>query len=487
MKPKIAVSIILVTVLFINVANPFFIIKNEIQSNREGQSNELIQFKGECKNIMAIGNATAGNYSLLLKVRDPARQGYQVLCSIPKGYEYDYHRPWTGIKMHFVVTHKFIGTTTKGDEPPNITKPGMLLSDAGLAFGDADTLCYLVNPTKYAWDDFDWMRYAAQSADNIEEAVSMLKNAVTKMHAPSVAENIFVAGANKGAIIEADAFNFKVRYIENGIEIQSNYPKMLWKEHILYPLFVASDFASNFTGWVKDRQKISIGSIIGIYITAINNNSIIVRMYPFGLWKEIYLGEGKPVGNFWVELKEIRDNEAKIFICYKYFMWEEKLKEIAMKKYGNIGLRDMMNWSRIHSADLQGLRGICQGGYEAATIYKIPSKYADLLSSLWFAADQCSSIFIPVHICDVDIYDAYENGESSAIALKLLQKYGSENLTKLCEKVEKDIISETQKVEEEAEQLIENGSKEEAIILLTLSDMKMQMNAIEIEKTWLNT
>ena len=476
------VAAIIILILFTNVANPFFIIKNE-KSDIVKQYDAPI--RRECKNIMAIGNATSGNYTLLLKVRDPARQGYQVLCSIPKGYEYNYHRPWTGLKIHFRVSHKFIGTTTKGDEPPNITKPGMLLSDAGLAFSDADTLYYLVNPTRHAWDDFDWMRYAAQSADNIEEAVSMLEDVVTKMHASSVAENIFVAEANKGAIIEGDAFNFKVRYIKNGVEIRSNYPKMLWKEHIIYPLFVASNFNSNFTGWIRAGQKINLGSITGIYITAINNNSIIARMYPFGLWEGIHLGEGKPIGNFWIELKDIKNNEAKIFVCYKYFMWEEKLKEIVMKRYGNIDLKDMINWSRIHSADLGGLRGICQGGYEAATIYKISSKYANLLSSLWFAADQCSSIFIPVHICDVDIYDAYENGEASEIALKLLQKYGHGNLTNLCEKVEDDIISETMKAEEKAEQLIENGSKEEAITLLTLSDIKMQMNAIAIEKTWL--
>lgn len=73
---------------------------------------------GGCKLIMAVGAATAGNYNLLLKVRDPARPGLQVLCSIPKGYAYEYHHPWTGITMHFDVNYTFIGTTTKGDVPP---------------------------------------------------------------------------------------------------------------------------------------------------------------------------------------------------------------------------------------------------------------------------------------------------------------------------------------------------------------------------------
>ena len=44
-----------------------------------------------CKDIVACGNTTAGDYNLLLKVRDPSRPGYQVLTIVPKGYSYNYH------------------------------------------------------------------------------------------------------------------------------------------------------------------------------------------------------------------------------------------------------------------------------------------------------------------------------------------------------------------------------------------------------------
>jgi len=443
-------------------------------------------WRGECKNIMAVGNATKGNYSLLLKVRDPARPGLQVLCAIPKGYEYDYHRPWTGFKMHFKVEHRFIGTTTRGDTPPNITKPGMILSDAGLAFGDADTISYLINPSPNAWDDFDWMRYAAQSADDIDDAVELLTNdVVDKMHAPSVAENIFVVGADKGMVIEADAFNYRVRQI-NSIEVQSNYPKDLWDVHTLYPLFIAPDFNSTFTGWVEEGERIGLGGLMGIRISNIGPQFITARLSPMGINRQIFIGEGKVLGNFWIELMDIEDGKAKIFTCFKYLAWESKMKEFVRQRMGGITVKDMMNWSRIHSDDLDGLRGMCQGGYEVATIYQIPTTYTNFLSTLWFAPDQCSSIFIPVHICDRDIYDPYENGEAHSIALQLLENYGHGNLTKVFGGIEDDFISETNSAEKEAIQLLNEGKKDEAINLLTLSDINIQMKALLIEKTWLN-
>ena len=56
-----------------------------------------------CKDIIAVDNATDGDYNLLLKVRDPSRLGPQVLCIVPEGYEYTYHHPWTGKSMEFTV------------------------------------------------------------------------------------------------------------------------------------------------------------------------------------------------------------------------------------------------------------------------------------------------------------------------------------------------------------------------------------------------
>ena len=39
-----------------------------------------------CKDIIACGNSTAGDYNLLLKVRDPSRPGLQVLTIVPENY-----------------------------------------------------------------------------------------------------------------------------------------------------------------------------------------------------------------------------------------------------------------------------------------------------------------------------------------------------------------------------------------------------------------
>ena len=99
-----------------------------------------------CKNIIVDGDATAGDYNLLLKVRDPSRPGLQVLCIVPEGYEYTYHHPWTGKPLNYRVDHKYIGVATQGDTLPNIVKAGMMFTDSGIAFGDADTMSNWKNP-----------------------------------------------------------------------------------------------------------------------------------------------------------------------------------------------------------------------------------------------------------------------------------------------------------------------------------------------------
>jgi len=468
-------KLIAIFAFFLLAFQPFFAIEHH----------DSMIYEGNCKEVMVVGNATAGNYTLLLKVRDPARQGYQVLCSIPAGYEYDYHNPWLGYKMHFVVRHKFIGTTTYSDTPPNIVKPGMMINDAGIAFADADVLSYTTNPSPYAWDDFDWMRYAAQSAASLEEAVQLLSEVVKKMHATKIAENIFVAGEEKGAIIEGDAIHFTVKYIDDGIAVQSNYPKELWRKHIIYPLFISSNFSSNFTGWVRKNSIIRMGGLFGIKVSEIGENYIVARMYPFGVKEKIIIGKGKPIGYFWLNVSKISGNRAKVFACYKYFMWEKEVKKKLQKNYGKIDVADLMRLSRLHGKDIDGLRAMCQGGYEAATIYKIPEGMP-ALSCLWFATDQCSSIFVPLHICDIDIFDPYENGDAAKLSLKLLQNYGHGNITKWCEEIERDFINETNRNEKIAKSMIENGHYRDASIFLTKSDMQMQMEAFLIEKLWLN-
>ena len=450
------------------------------------QDKPIFSDSSGCKLIMAVGNATNGD-NLLLKVRDPARPGWQVICIIPEGYEYDYHHPWLGYKMHFKVEHRFIGTTTLNDVPPNITKPGMAISRAGIAIGDADTISFLTNPSRYAWDDFDWMRYAIQSADNIDEALELLtKEAVDKLHATSVAENMFLIGINEGAIVEADAFNYCIKKIKNGIEVQSNYPKALWNKHLLYPLFTARNFNTTFSGWVEKGDVVRLGAIFGIKIQNVENDYIKVRLIPFGFSKEIEVGRGSVLGNFWIKLNGIDGGKANVFICFKYYEWENRLRKMLLEKYGNISIKDLMKMARIHSYELDGLRGMCQGGYEAATVYKISKEYHDYLSVLWFATDQCSSLFIPVHICALDIYDAYENGASHKISLKLLEKYGHGNLTEIFEKIEDDFLKDIEMAEEKARELLAKGEYDEAEYLLTLANMNIQMRAISIEKAFLN-
>ena len=119
-----------------------------------------------CKDIIAVNEATDGNYNLLMKIRDPSRLGPQVISIAPYGYEYSFPNPWTGKEINYKVNEKFIFIGTKGDTIPNIMKPAMALSESGIAYGDADTYSGWYNPTEYAWDDFDWIRYACQTAEN---------------------------------------------------------------------------------------------------------------------------------------------------------------------------------------------------------------------------------------------------------------------------------------------------------------------------------
>ena len=169
-----------------------------------------------CKVIVAMDEVTAGDYNLLLKVRDPSRPGLQVLGKVEVGYRYEYHTPWTGQPIEFTVEHAFLGVATRGDTPPNVFKPGMSLSDAGIAYGDADLPSYWINPSPYAWDDFDWIRYACQNASTEQEGVDLLVD-VVEMHAPRIPENLFLVGPNEGYVVEATAYHYDITNID-GIE-----------------------------------------------------------------------------------------------------------------------------------------------------------------------------------------------------------------------------------------------------------------------------
>ncbi|MCD6572378.1 MAG: hypothetical protein J7K62_03810 [Thermoplasmata archaeon] len=444
-----------------------------------------VNWFGECKDIVAVGDATAGNYNLLLKVRDPSRPGLQTLCIVNKGYEYDYHSPsMFGRKMHFMVERKFIGVVTKGDTPPNIVKPGMAFSDAGIAYGDADSPIGWTRLNKNAWDDFDWIRYACQTAENEDKAVSLLtEDVVKKMHAPGVAENLFVVGPRKAFLIEADAYHYKVKEIKD-VLVVSNYPKELWRNRPLRKLFISSSFDKNVERVVRKGSIVRLGSFFGVKIVDVNKDSITVKRFPFGEKTMLGEGEEKTVDYFRVKLIDSNGKTARISVCYKYYAWEQKMMNYILSKYGSIDVGDMMNWSRIHSDDLEGLRGMCEGGYEASMIYKIPDENYDIFSIGWFAPNQCSSIFVPIHVCVNNIYEPYQSGEAARISSELLKEYGHKTLTPVFKKVEDVFLNENEEVEEIVKDLIKNKTKLAEIF--TISDTEMQKQAFISLSLWLD-
>ncbi len=423
-----------------------------------------------CKDIVVTRDYTAGDYNILMKVRDPSRPGLQVLCMVPQGYEYTYHNPWRGEPHVYRFNHKVIGVATKGDTPPNIFKAGMLFTDAGIAFGDADVASFLVNPTKNAWDDFDWLRYAAENASSVDEAMDMLHK-VVEMHAPGVGENLFVAGYEKACVAEADAY----RYVESdvaGVLAMSNYPKMLWNEKLTSRM-IASSFDKVFEGSVKKWHTVRLGGVLGVRVTKIAESWIEVKQVPFGEKARVDIGKGARVGNYWVELLQSNGRTARIRVMPAYYQWEKFLEERLRR--GNVDVETMMKIARLTSQDMNGLRGMSEGDEKATMIFVLPSK--PYLSCGWFAPDAIASIFVPVHICDYDIYDAYENGEAAEIALNLLMKYDKVNFSG----VEKVFLNEN-----EAMEGLALKNEEKASFILTQSDTSMQREAFLMENMWMN-
>ncbi|MFH1013750.1 MAG: hypothetical protein V1769_04500, partial [Thermoplasmatota archaeon] len=270
-----------------------------------------------CKDIIACGDATEGEYNLLLKVRDPSRPGYQVLCMVPEGYEYTYHHPWTGKNISFTSSCSYIGVTSVDDIPPSIVKAGMTLTSAGLAFGDADSLSRWINPTIYAWDDFDWIRYACEQATTTQEAVDLLTtDVVDTMCAPGVSENLLIVGPEDGYLIEADAFRHHIKQITNGYDVISNYPRELWKTQYVKTLPIASSFDAENEKVISKGNTIRLNSILGIRLCDVGDNWITVRQIPFFTFIiyengkpilltepiKIMLGERKTVGDYSITL-----------------------------------------------------------------------------------------------------------------------------------------------------------------------------------------
>ena len=399
-----------------------------------------------CKDIIACGDATSGDYNLLLKVRDPSRPGLQVLCIVPEGYRYTYHHPWTGKQIDYSVYYDFIGMASEGDVIPHIVKAGMALSSAGIGYGDADSGSNWVNPTRNAWDDFDWIRYACEKAGSTEEAVSLMtKDAVDDMHATGVSENLFIVGPENGYIIEADAYQYKIKEIKNGAAAMSNYPKDLWKTQLIKKLPIATSFDIEKELTVRKGTTVRLNSLYGIRILDITNEFITVKQIPY--YKNIKFIDNKlsiigsvdiglngreTVGEYSVNLLETNGNKAKITISTKYKAWEDKIMDYVNAKYGSITYIDMINWSRLHEDDLDGLRPMCEDRFEfeGVTVYKIPKENYETLSSGWVSINHaCSSIYVPFHICDNDIYEPYKTSQAAQLSLDLLNYYGHEFLT----------------------------------------------------------
>jgi hypothetical protein len=448
-----------------------------------------------CKDIIVSPPATAGDYALLLKVRDPSRPGLQVLCRVPNGTHYTYRHPWTGKPWDFIVTHAFLGVATLGDTLPDIVKAGMVLTDAGLAFGDADTGSLWVNPTKNAWDDFDWIRYACQSADSEEEAISLLTTEATdQLHATGVSENLLVVGPQRSVVIEADAVHHTTKDVSD-VLVMSNYPKDLWRTQLIKSLPIASSYDAQKETWVQQGIIVHLGSLCGIRIQAITQSSLTAQVFPLFAFtnsdvsKEITisLGERGTVGPYSVTLVEIDGNKAKISMTTSMYAWEQALLDYLQPMSGTITIQNLINVSRLHSEDLNGLRPLCEDAvqYEAAIVFKVPTEHANLLSSGWFAANHpCSSIYVPVHICDDDFYDSYETGDAATVSLSLLKKYGHGNLTSLCESVEAVFLFENELNELLAHQMIHLELN--ITSFLTALDRGMQEQAFLTEELWLN-
>ncbi len=449
-----------------------------------------------CKDIIACGDATEGDFNLLLKVRDPSRPGLQVLCIVPEGYEYTYHYPWTGKSLESKVLKKFIGVVSQDDVIPNIVKAGMSLSKAGISYGDADSGSRWVNPTKNAWDDFDWIRYACEKAENEDEAVSLLtENVVKKMHAPGVSENLFVVGPNRGVVIEADAVHYNIDEFTDGIRVMSNYPKELWKTQRLKKWPIARTFDTVVEKTVKKGQAIRLKSIQGIRITDVSEDSVSVKLIPFinalktkkfGEIFEIKLGERKTIGPFSVRLMYIEGNKAKISMCYIYKDWEEILLNIIQPYYGTLNIEKMINFSRLHSEDLEYLRPMCEDyfQYEAVAIYKIPKVDYETMSMGWFSPNHaCSSIYVPFHICNTDIYNPYETGEAAELSLNLLNVYEHDTLSKTFCKTEEVFLNEIAIACEITAK--KNYFPEIVSNFLTVIDMGIQKQAYLTEEIWM--
>jgi hypothetical protein len=451
----------------------------------------LIPTTTACKDLIAIESATKGDYNLLLKVRDPSRPGPQVLVKIPQGYQYTYHTPWIGRPLLFTVHHAFIGVASANDTPPNIIKAGMALTDAGIAFGDADTGSSWRNPSPYAWDDFDCLRYAYQTANTTQDAVTLLTQTTTNLHATSVSENLFVIGPTDATLIETDAVHTHTTPITN-LSAMTNAPNALWHTQRLKTRALATAFNDTLETWAHRGSILHLGSWCGIQITHIGTDNIRIRPIPAPYFllssnirtaTTITLHASAVIGGYHVTLQDLNATHAKIRLSIAYADWTTEVISKMQECYGAITTEDFMNWSRLHTEDLGGLRPLCEDAvtYEAAMIFQIPTTNASTLASAWFSPNHaCASIYVPVHVSDTRIDDFYTTPEAADLSRYLLTYYGHGTLSTVFHRTERIFLHENARLETLATHLPATN----ATLLLTAQDTGAQHQAFQTEYLW---
>lgn len=396
----------------------------------------LLPSVSSCKDILVVGDATDGEANYLLKVRDPSRPGFQVLTMIPKNYSYSFYHPWTGKLWPMSFSFDAIGVASENDTIPNIVKAGMMLTSAGIGFGDSDTNSGWVNPRPFGWDDFDWIRFAAQSAGSVESAALLLGDeAVGRLHAPSVSENLFVVGSDGGFVLEGDMFRYETKSIEDGFLLAHNYPKALWKTQWLRLRPIAKKWNVSLSATVEKNDRLSLGSLYGVRIVDVVESGVFIESVPrsyMEAWRIdgpifVPVGEWGSLGMFALFCKSVEGSVAEVSLSTEPFAWEQKISGHLESWYGEIGLSELMWLTRLNQSSLLGLRGMCEPDYpyEASSIFAIPSRYPEVLSAGWFAPSHaCGSVFVPFHICNTEIVDEFESGYAARLAQNVSRKLG---------------------------------------------------------------
>ena len=444
-----------------------------------------------CKSIIAKESATPGDHTLHMKIRDPSRGGDQVLFICEPGYQYTYHHPTTGEDMQFTVENRVIGVASSGDVPPDIMKAGMALTDKGISYGDNDIDLLYVNPSEYAWDDFDWLRYGYQTARDEDSSVRLLVDeAVHDLHATGKGEVLYVVGPDHAYVIEANAKDAVVDEVED-VYVRTNYPVKLWETATKESHQYGPHFDSSFDGWARmgETVKLGPGCLYGVRLENINENSIKVRSIHRETESiELKKGEVKSLCGFRVGLKETDTQGipgARITLCYHYLEWEQRMDKMVMEEYGNITIEDMMSWSRLHGEDLGNLRPMCEGSSdnaESVAIYSIPDYNPGVLSSFWYTCHPCASIYAPVHICVEELHEPYTTEEACQLFEENLKRRDHDNDTLLFESVESVFIDENSFIEGLAQGLLRQERVDLVPEFMTHSDLMMQEHALLMVK-----